>query len=94
MPSPGASLENLLLRHSALSVIVQGLMDTLLTKGLLDQTDILAVRRYAMDLSRDLLDASSAEARAAGVRLGEEVEAFLHVVVGSDVQSDGDEERP
>lgn len=87
---PGASLDNLLIRQTALSVILQGLMDTMIAKDLLTPKDVVAIRRYAMNLSRDMLDVADAQTRAAGVKIGEEVEAFLRVLVGLPLDPNGD----
>ena len=88
---PGASLDNLLVRQTALSVILQGLMDTMIAKDLLTPNDIVAIRRYAMQLSRDMLDVADAQTRAAGIKIGEEVEAFLRVLVGLPLDPNEDE---
>ncbi|MGI4797807.1 MAG: hypothetical protein ACRYG8_27920 [Janthinobacterium lividum] len=88
---PGAYLENLLIRQTALSVILQGLMDTMIAKGLLNSDDIVVIRRYAMDLSRDMLDVVDAKTRAAGIKIGEEVEVFLRVLVGLPLDPNEDE---
>lgn len=78
---PGASLDDLLVRQTALSIILQGLLDTMIAKALLTSMDVVAIRRYALDLSQDMLDIADTNTRAAGIRIGEEVEAFLRVVV-------------
>ena len=92
MTYPGVSLDNLLIRQTALSVVLQGLMNTMIAKGFLTSNDIVAIHNYAMDLSRDMLDVADAQVRAAGVRIGEEVEAFLKVIVNLPLESGEDEE--
>ncbi|MGI4797418.1 MAG: hypothetical protein ACRYG8_25905 [Janthinobacterium lividum] len=84
-------MDNLLIRQAALSVIMQGLMETMITKNLLTPKDLVAVRRYAMNLSRDMLDMADAHTRAAGVIIGEEVEAFLQVLTGLSLDPNEDE---
>jgi hypothetical protein len=88
---PGASLDNLLVRQTALSVVLQGLMDTMIAKDLLTPKDVVAIRRYAMALSQDMLDVADAQTRAAGIKVGEEVEAFLRVLVGMPLDPNEDE---
>ena len=66
-------------------------MDRMILKDLLTGSDIAAIRRYALDMTTDLQSAAGAEARAAGIRIAEEVEAFLRVVVGRPADSNEDE---
>ena len=82
MSAPPFDLDGLLIRQASLSVILHGLMDRMIAKDLLTGHDIAAIRRYALDMAIDLQNAAGAEARATGIRIAEEVEAFLRVVVG------------
>ena len=81
MPEPLSELNILLIRQASLSVVVHGLMDRMIARGLLDGSDIAAVRRYALDMTLDLQNAAGTEARATGIRIAEEVEAFFRVIV-------------
>ncbi len=74
-------LDSLLIRQASLSVVLHGLMDRMIAKDLLKSSDIAAIRRYALDMTTDLQNAAGAETRATGIRIAEEVEAFLSVVV-------------
>ena len=88
-----SDLETLLVRQTGLSVILHGLLDRMVTKGLLDGSDIAAVRHYALDMTIDLQNAAGSQARAAGIRIGEEVEAFLDVIVVGPRANDNEEEQ-
>ena len=78
------NLETLLLRQASLSVILHGLITRMVDKGLLAEADIVAIRRFALDMAYDLQDAAGPQTRAAGIRIAEEVEAFLTVLVPDD----------
>ncbi len=82
MPEPSHELDNLLIRQASLSVVLHGLMDRMIARDLLTISDMATIRRYALDMTTDLQNAAGAEARATGIRIAEEVEAFLRVVVG------------
>ncbi len=74
-------LDRLLIRQASLSVILHGLIDRMIAKDLLTSFDITTIRRYALDMTTDLQNAAGAEVRATGIRIAEEAEAFLKVVV-------------
>lgn len=78
----GGDLDAFKVRQAAMSIVIHGLMDRMIAKGLLDGPDIDAIRSYALDMARDLQDAAGTQERAFGIRLGEEVEAFLGVLAG------------
>ncbi len=82
MPEPSHELDTLLIRQASLSVVLHGLMDRMIARDLLTISDMVTIRRYALDMTTDLQNAAGAEARATGIRIAEEVEAFLGVVVG------------
>lgn len=92
MPGPFPNLDTLLIRQASLSVILHGLMDRMIVKDLLTGSDIAAIRCYALDMTTDLQNAAGVEARATGIRIAEEVEAFLRVVVRMPADPDKDEE--
>ena len=91
MPGPPPDLDGLLIRQASLSVVLHGLMDQMIAKDLLTGSDIAAIRHYAMDMTTDLQNAASGQARATGIRIAEEVEAFLRVVVGLPADPNKDE---
>ena len=91
MPELSHDLESILIRQASLSVILHGLMDRMIARDLLTGADIAAIRRYALDMANDLQDAAGAQARAIGIRVAEEVEAFLGVVVGLPADLNEDE---
>ncbi len=93
MPEPSLDLEGILIRQASLSVVLHGLMDRMIGRELLRASDIFAIRRYALDMTNDLQNAAGAQARATGIRIAEEVEAFLRVVVGPPADPNGDEGR-
>ena len=81
MSNPGNSdIETVLIRQASLSVIIHGLIDCMVAKSLLDESDLTAIRCYALNMATDLQNAAGSEARAAGIRIAEEVESFLKVV--------------
>ena len=67
-------------------------MDRMIAKDLLTGSDMAAIRHYALDMTTDLQNAAGGQARATGVRIAEEVEAFLRVVVGLPADPNKDEE--
>ena len=69
--------ETLLLRQASLSVILHGLITRMMDKGLLAEADIAVIRSFALDMTHDLQNAAGQQARATGIRIAEEVEAFL-----------------
>ena len=91
MPGPSPDLDTLLIRQASLSVVLHGLMDRMIVKDFLTGSDIAAIRRYALNMTNDLQNAAGAEARATGIRIAEEVEAFLRVVVGMPADPNEDE---
>ena len=91
MPEPSPDFDTLLIRQASLSIILHGLLDRMIVKRLLTGSDIAAIRRYALDMTTDLQNAAGAEARATGIRIAEEVEAFLRVVVGRPADPDKDQ---
>lgn len=93
MPEPSHDLEGIIIRQASLSVVLHGLMDRMIARELLRASDISAIRRYALDMTNDLQNAAGAQARATGIRIAEEVEAFLGVVVGPPADPNGDEGR-
>lgn len=54
----------------------------MIAKDVLTISDMATIRRYALDMTSDLQKAAGAEAMATGIRIAEEVEAFLRVMVG------------
>ena len=92
MPGPSPDLDSLLIRQASLSVILHGLMDRMIAKDLLTDSDIAIIRRYALDMTTDLQNAARGQARATGIRIAEEVEGFLKVVVGLPADPQEDEE--
>ena len=91
MPDPSHDLEGILIRQASLSVVLHGLMDRMIAKDLLTGSDIAAIRRYALDMATDLQNAAGGQARARGIRIAEEVEAFLRVVIGLPADPNEDE---
>lgn len=81
MPEPSHELHTLLIRQASLSVVLHGLIDCMITRNLLTTSDLATIRRYALHMTTDLQNAAGTEARATGIRIAEEVEAFLSVVV-------------
>ena len=91
MPGPSHDIDNLLIRQASLSVILHGLIDRMIARNLLERSDIIAIRRYALDMTNDLQNAAGKQARATGIRIAEEVEAFLKVVVRLPTDPNDDE---
>ena len=92
MSEPSSDLNNLLVRQASLSVVLHGLIDCMIARNLLTYSDIAAIRRYALDMTIDLQKATGTEAKATGIRIAEEVEAFLRVIVDLHADPNEDEE--
>ena len=72
-------IEIISIRQASLSVILHGIIDCMVARGIFNASDIATIRRYALDMATDLQNAAGSEARAAGIRIAEEVEAFIKV---------------
>ena len=81
MSESSRAIDDLLIRQASLSVVLHGLLDRLVSKDLLTSADLAYIRRYALDMTTDLQNAANGQARASGIRIAEEVEAFFRVVV-------------
>ena len=90
--SENSDLETISIRQAGLSIILHGLIDRMIARNLFTGADIAAIHRYALDMTVDLQNAAGPEARAAGVRIAEEVEAFLKVISIPPEDADNEEE--
>ena len=80
MTSPGADPERMLARLTALSLVVQGLLERLILNGTLELVDLDGIRKFALDLTSDLQAHSATDAQVGGARTAAEVDAFFEAM--------------
>lgn len=77
MASPGANLEHLLIRTTAISLILQGLV---LELGRLNPEGADRVKMFALDLADGLEAFSASGPQVAGNRLKKDIDAIFAVI--------------
>ena len=76
MASPGTDLETLLVRHTVVSLAVQGLVERLTLAGILTPTDLVELREFALRLADQLKQHGSTGAQVGGDRSDAEIRAW------------------
>jgi hypothetical protein len=81
----------MLARMTALSLVVQGILERLILSGQFDLADLDGIKRFALDLRLDLKAHSSSGAQIASEGVEEEVNAFF---VAMGYMREGNDNRP
>ena len=76
LASPGADLEQLLVRQTVISLALQALIERLVTSGQLKPVDLTVMREFGLQLAEDLRAHGGSGAQIGGDRVEAEIRAW------------------
>ena len=91
MASPEADPEKILLRLTAVSLAVQGLIEVLARRGQIDLVDLRHMRDFGLRLAADFHDQTDSEVQVSGHRIADAVNAFWDTLDAPSAHSPGRE---
>jgi hypothetical protein len=74
---PGTQPEELLVRVTTVSVVVQSLLGLMMRSGTIDANALVDMRRFALGIADDLEAIGATSSQVAGARLREDVRNFF-----------------
>ena len=80
----GAHPEHSPTRPTTTTLVVQGLLACLRSKGVLAPADLAEIEGFALDVARDLRDRAASGSQVAGARLEEDVRSFFAALLPDD----------
>ena len=86
MASPGADLETMLARTTAVSLALQSLIERLLLAGVLDVRDLSGMQQLGLDLAADMRAHGATGAQIGADRLEREVTAWWKLLGAPDTR--------
>ena len=89
--APSADPEVTLLRLTAVSLAVQGLIEVLARRGQIDLVDLRHMRDFGLRLAADFHDQTDSEVQVSGHRIADAVNAFWDNLDAPSAQSPGRE---
>ena len=91
MASSGFHREQTLIRLTAVSLAVQGLIEVLARRGQIDLVDLRQMREFSLQLAADFQDQEDSEVQVDGHRIEDAVNAFWDTLDAPSAQSPGRE---